>query len=506
MKLSNISIRLLAIIVLILASLVKLPDFNVAYANNANLNGTVYMNFNGARFHLKGVYLEKYWRCTNQPLSCQQGPFTHYSRDDGKYFMDDFGYTTVVDTNGQLLTNCRIGIGTCGLNCGENPYQIRAVFPGNFNKNNFPVGVDYSRGKWVVHMSEEVRRIDGSAILTDSNGNQLYIGNLGNDSGYSGLDFEWVPDPLPIAGEVIDSQTGRGVGGVNLEIINDQQPPTKITTTTDSEGKFSANSKALFKNSTRYAVRTISVPSSHLLESLVVTTTQWSWINLVSGGRNAAPPDKSYEQQDINNSGCAGAANDPSKFPHQVGRCNFQLDPIPQTPSPTSTITRSPTSTPPVTITLGPTSTITVNPQCTQIPLSNATVTAITINHQRVDFTSFATVPVKLDGTAGQVKKFIIPIAALYSNGACRAFILVLSYDPNATPGSGTGTPTTTPTPPDPKLCAQDTNRPNGCACTQNVQCANSKCDPASGSICISEPFIQTQGGDVHSNEGVQGR
>lgn len=486
------------------------------------LYGNVYtVDFQGRPFPLKGVFINKVVDCNKMGNRdfCQQScggngfcpskPQTYYTEPNGNYKMEADGDGSTLIKNGRPAVCSEGGfeIG-CGINCGLGTHQFSAYFPSNYDLRNFPLGIDLRKGHFEAVTPADQLSAQSSkiAVLTDSAGSQYYQStqNLNNSSNNPNLDFKWVWDPLPISGVVTDNQN-RPVAGVTMEIVNDQGT-VRLTPVTDSSGRFTVPSDSLLKNTRRYAVRVLSVPVGYELKTRKVTTTDWSYI--VTEKRDARPPDNSYEQQESGSNDCSGPDYNPVNNVHQTGRCNFKIDPIP--PTIATSATTPPTGSVSATLTNppagGPTPPVNVvfNPTCAAISTTGATANAILVNGTRVDFNSFASINIKLDGVVGQVKSFIIPVTVNYTNGACRAINLGINYDSRAIVGPAGGT-IPTATPPDPRLCLPATGRPNTCACTVNSQCQSNICDPTSRS-CISEPFIKTEGGDVHSNEEVQGR
>lgn len=513
MRLSSIKYTILSGF-LVMAFYLLSATNNLVLANPSPIVGKAYMMHNNQPFPLKDVTIEKNWRCTKLPLDCHgdQSPYPFYTLNDGRYLMVEFGaFTTAIDKQGRHVTSCDdANRGACGLNCGENGHQIRAYFPSNYDKNNFPAGIDYSKGHWLVRMSEEVTRMDGSTALTDGSGNQIWYGNPANDSGYDGLNFEWVPDSLPISGVVVNSQTNQGLSGVSVEVSNDKG--VRLPATTDNSGRFSVPSTELFKNSNRYAVRITSIPIGFRPQSQTVTTTNWSY-NIVLK-RDQLLTDPSYEQQQPAADDCAGPEKNPAVFPHQIGRCNFKVDPVLPTTTPTPTISATLTPTGVVNPTLTPTrpvttGTITTTPTinsptstptptntiaCDLIPTTGARVSGIKIDTQSVDISTFSSIKITLSGSSAT-----IPLNVNYSNGACRVFSFKLNYAVSISP-------TSTPTPTiNQALCTPATNRPNQCGCTNNDQCQSGLCNLTVGGVCQTPAHIQTSGGDVHTNEQLKG-
>ena len=497
--------------------------------NNSNvfatgdLYGHVSMSYQGRTIPLADVYINKTADCNNgaHPKEdcestacigkgyCPTPPQTYFTKPDGKYDMNEGGPTLILNHhNNEKRTFCDGDTSSfvhisCGINCGWHAHEFKAFFPPDYDVRNFPGGVDYRKGHFKAVTPKETFGIDTKIYVDPATGDEYYhLNNTNNDNNNPDLDFEWVADPLPVAGVITDSSTGRGINGVGIEVTNDKG--LKTNTITDSSGKFSVPSNDLFKNSSRYAVRITSEPAGYKFNTRVVSTTNWSYNVLAF--HDQMPPDPSYEQQQTGANDCAGPDNDPSKFPHQVGRCNFKIDPAP--------LPSAPPSSPVISASPGPSGSGTTNPssspstgggggspsplpsgttaECLNMPLNGATVTSISVDNQPVTISGGSALSYTLKGFAGQTN-YVVPVVINYSNNACRALSLRFTFNSSLTPR---------PTP-DPVQCAKPTNRPDDCACNANAQCTSGKCDPNRGSVCSTAPFIRTQGGDVHSNTGI---
>ncbi len=452
---------------LILAfSLIPKPVFAVG-----SILGKTYTKYNEAVFPLKDVLVDKFREDKPNKSQCNENnpaetclnvtdplytqPF--YTREDGVYRMTEESPTLFIPQLGEKRNYCnqdtaryvRFG---CGTICSENPTIVRARFPNNYDLNYFPSGIDFRKGKWKVHINSDSSVI---RVFQDKEGNEFFLSTSGNTNEVN-VDFEWIPDPLPIAGIVVDSKSGQGIPNATIQVQDDQAPPTTKNAISDQNGKFNVPIDNFIKPGQRYSVRMTNAPLEYALDSRVVTTTGWSWNHFAQ--RNSIPPDRSYEHQILGSDDCAGPDNDITANRHQIARCNFQLDPEPGS--------------------IG-------DNQCT-----NVAANSLLIDNQTLPFNSTNPLSLTLRGFPGQ-SSFTIPVA-INTGNACRIYNLRFNY----TAPSQTSSP-------DPFTCTRSSGRAEGCACTSNNQCQAGTCD-LTRRICSAPAFIKTEGGDVHSNVKIE--
>lgn len=472
------------------------------WANPGGHNGRVYMNFEGREYNFKDIIIHRSANCAKQKdegdyhgtdtcidksclgqFFCPQIANLYYTTDRGEYTMSE-GYATYMNrVTGEKYTNCPTNLGTwqkgaalsaCGMNCGENPYSIKARFPDNYNLDNFPAGINFRKGKWKVHMSPDIAKLKNARILTDDQG-EYFLGEFDNSVDTDGLQFEWMPDPFPIAGQIKDNKTGQGILGVTILIQNGNTEVKEIKT--DQNGKYLVESKGfLIEPHLLYAVRinTDNLPKGYL-KPPKTTAENWAFIandkvredlskTLGREVKDVPKGSESYEFQQSGNSDCAGLAKDGS---NKIGRCDFVLDQDPNNPP------VQPPSSPP-----GSTDMCSITP-----------INSFSINNK--NSTDSIIVPVWLPGESTTDPR-TIPVAVNFG-GTCSVKYIKFNYISTATP----------PSSPDPILCARSTNRPDGCACTLDNQCQGQKCDQ-NRLVCFTEAFIRTEGGDVHSNVKIE--
>lgn len=434
------------------------------------LYGKVFMEFEGRQFPLKGVFINKVIDCNKvdnknicQSQSCLGSNFcpslpqSYYTKDDGKY--------DVSQDSGTLIKNnqpavCRDGVFeiACGINCGLGSHQFSAYFPTNYALNNFPAGLDFRKGHFEAATPRDQLNSVPTKILTDQNGNQYYhLDYTNNSSNNPDLDFEWIPDPFPIAGKVTRSDNGQPAGGVEVVVIHNKQNGQvgqEIKVTTDNNtGRFKIENVSIGDG---YAVR---IPDQANYKNPKTTTDNWSFNAVLNKDQPLNSP--SYEQQQVGTDDCSGSDKN---IPRQAGRCNFKVD---------AAFSAPPVSSQPTT-------------QCRDIPVNNVLFRDILL-----PLTGNNPISINLGPPEG-LSTYIVPVAINLDN-ACSYTTLQFKYISTVT----------TPSSPDPILCAKATGRPDSCACTLDNQCQGQKCDQ-NRQVCFTEAFIRTEGGDVHSNVKIE--
>lgn len=378
--------------------------------------------------------------------------------------------------------------------CTKNPQIFTVIQPKNWHGRFVDASVSDPRGH-VVNAST----LGGFDL---NNGTH-------QDAAINSGDFYYLPSI--IAGQVVD-ETSRPVSGVTVDIHNAQTPQQSNPAITDAEGKYQL-AEFIGKDEI-YAVR-IDNPPSGFAPKTTTELYSWRFINptkLDPGNSNTPLNSPSYELQKYGEDDCAGPALAGSQV-GKYGRCNFKLVPAPIASSnPFSSASPNPNASDKPGGSANPNSSSrpngsafpdgssnpdgSANPnasnqptaECLSLPIIGA-VTNVSINSKALALSSATSLLLELKGFSGQ-SNFIFPVVINYSNGACRTSSLNFKYNP-----ASISRPT-----PKPEDCAKPTNRPDDCSCTSDSQCQGRKCDPNRGNICSTLPFIQTQGGDVHSN------
>lgn len=382
--------------------------------------------------------------------------------------------------------------------CSNNPHKFHVVQPKTWTGEFMEAETNWSNddGNALTHS----KVIDSSTIGEVNFNNSIEFGSVKQ------FIANFYYKPVLISGQVISSKDNQPVPGVKVNVYNTTNNPRSFIT--DSTGRFQV-AEFIGKGET-YAVRIENTPEGYKIPA---KTTTLGWTK--RQGAPATDPNTplnspSYEMQKYGEDDCAGPAlSGPDAG--KVGRCNFKLDPKPiastaasSSPSTAGQPTDGqPTASgsPAASAGSGGTTPIGSFPpgasgeptaQCINLPIGES-VASVLIDDRPLTLTNAGTFSLTLKGFAGQ-SNFIIPVVINYSNNACRIYNLGFKYVPP---------PTSRPSP-KPEDCAKSTGRPDDCACTADSQCQGGKCDPNRGSVCSTLPFIQTQGGDVHSNIKIE--
>jgi hypothetical protein len=196
--------------------------------------------------------------------------------------------------------------GSDGFGCQENPHTLKAELPN---------GMQGTCSARLVPSSQ------GSCKYFNNNPGNII--ELINDGKNCRLDFVCnVTPPIPVAGKVIDSTNQSGIPGALIEIFNDRGD--SVTVQTDANGQFS-KSGFIGRHET-YAVRVRAVPGEYIYDTRKAIGFEGDMSNtwIPSQSRDTPYGSQSYELQVLEDNDCSSVNH------HGSGRCNFQIDPVPQ--------------------------------------------------------------------------------------------------------------------------------------------------------------------------------
>lgn len=219
MKLLNIKSKILVISFSLAGFfLLVIPLFKNDFAfagGQASLKGNVYMDYEGTKFSLTGVYILK-------EAKCYPGAWCNGVDDNVLFQSDASGEYRMEFPNPTLPPggNCD-PLGMCGLSCAMNPTRFRAYFPDGYS--NFPGNANLAAGHWEPIIGGQASGPSDSTIgrdpywvETDQSGYTWLYVNISNDGVYTGFDFRWVPNNnVYLYGKVTDSN-GTPLSGVPI--------------------------------------------------------------------------------------------------------------------------------------------------------------------------------------------------------------------------------------------------------------------------------------------------
>lgn len=154
-------------------------------------------------------------------------------------------------------------------------------------------------------------------------------------------------------------------------------------------------------------------------------------------------------------------------------------------------------------------------PVCTQRPDLSSPLQFVAINNQTTDLHGVNRT-IKVIVSPDPDKPFSINVPVFYQDRLCQTNpvkIIKLKYEPKSGGSGGPSDPNNPNNPNDPnnpnkpstpQPCSSATNKKDDCSCEQNSQCFGKVCNTKSGTgVCKTPPSIQVEGGDVHSNRGI---
>lgn len=346
-------------------------------------------------------------------------------------------------------TNRCTGGEDANFGCNENDHWVTVIQPAGWSGLFVRAVPGPTKYQDPEHSeAEQIKVVNPSTIKVKMNNSQkgAYVG-----------DFFY--KPVKISGLVVDDNN-QPMPGISVNVYKENGEGRSKDT--DSQGRFEI--MEFIRRDEIYNVQIINIPPRYKTPAKT-TTTGWTqqFINsrdpADAGNKDTPPNSVSYDKQKYGTNDCAGPAGLDT---NNTGRCNFQLEKdlsyVPPSPPGSADM-------------------------CTNTPLNS-----FTINGK--NSSDSLTVPVWLPGEFANTRT--VPVA-INANGACKVDYIRFNYISTVT----------TPSSPDPTLCAKPTGRPDGCACNLNTQCQGQKCDQ-NRQVCFTEAFIETTGGDVHSNVKIE--